>query len=362
MGNIVSSATPRTATAAIDSYVSELSDVQYEKSLGSGRFMKTIRCKHREGPVVVKIFIKPDIGVSLKKYVKELQAERDILMDIPNAFPYQRISETERAGYMIRQYFFSNLYDRISTRPFLNLAEKKWITFQILSGLAEAHAHQIYHGDLKTENVLVTSWNWAFVADFSSFKPAFLPEDNPADFSFFFDTSSRRTCYLAPERFYAPGETLFGDVNNVAVTPAMDVFSLGCTIAELFLEGTPLFSLSQLLRYRSGEYDPSLELEKIEDRYIREMVKHMIQLQPSTRHSVEKYLLDGRGTIFPDYFYTFLHNYIASLTDPHSAASSSVYHAHSPASSAPVIADADAKIERIWNDFDKIAEALGVPQ
>jgi len=45
------------------------------------------------------------------------------------------------------------------------------------------------------------SWNWVILCDFASFKPTFLPEDNPADFSYFFDTSRRRTCYLAPERF-----------------------------------------------------------------------------------------------------------------------------------------------------------------
>jgi len=33
-------------------------------------------------------------------------------------------------------------------------------------------------------------------------QPTFLPEDYPADFSFFFDTTGRRTCYIAPERFY----------------------------------------------------------------------------------------------------------------------------------------------------------------
>ncbi|KAJ3086615.1 Serine/threonine-protein kinase, partial [Quaeritorhiza haematococci] len=186
-----------------------------------------------------------------------------------------------------------------------------------MSGLMEAHSRQVYHGDLKTENVLVTSWNWAYIADFSSFKPTYLPEDNPADFSFFFDTSLRRTCYLAPERFHAPGETLFSDKKDKGkLSPAMDVFSLGCTIAELFLEGTPLFSFSQLLRYRSGEYDPNPELEKIEDAHIKTMVRHMIQLDPSQRHSVEQYLDDFRGTAFPDFFYTFLHGYVASLTDP----------------------------------------------
>lgn len=48
---------------------------------------------------------------------------------------------------------------------------------------------------------MVTGWNWVLLTDIASFKPAFLPEDNPADFNFFFDTSRRRSCYIAPERF-----------------------------------------------------------------------------------------------------------------------------------------------------------------
>lgn len=38
------------------------------------------------------------------------------------------------------------------------------------------------------------------LSDFASFKPTYLPEDNPADYTYFFDTSRRRTCYIAPER------------------------------------------------------------------------------------------------------------------------------------------------------------------
>lgn len=60
---------------------------------------------------------------------------------------------------------------------------------------------KVCHGDIKTENVMVTGWNWVLLTDIASFKPAFLPEDNPADFNFFFDTSRRRSCYIAPERF-----------------------------------------------------------------------------------------------------------------------------------------------------------------
>ena len=57
----------------------------------------------------------------------------------------------------------------------------------------------IFIGDIKCENVLVTSWNWLYLADFASFKPTYIPYDDPSDFSFFFDTGGRRLCYLAPE-------------------------------------------------------------------------------------------------------------------------------------------------------------------
>jgi phosphoinositide-3-kinase regulatory subunit 4 len=189
MGNSVSTVTPSAATAGIDSYVSELGDIHYDKrqahqlhyhypppllgdtinshedvlqhadsspstydSLGSARFMKTIRGRQREGTVVVKIFVKPESGYSLKRIARKLNGrprlhiapieptttayfllvmilirqviiyhgieERDILSDVPNAIAFQRVLETDRAGYLIRQYFFSSLYDRIRYRAF----------------------------------------------------------------------------------------------------------------------------------------------------------------------------------------------------------------------------------------------------
>lgn len=35
------------------------------------------------------------------------------LVSTPNVFPYQKFIETEKAGYLVRQYFLNNLYDRI---------------------------------------------------------------------------------------------------------------------------------------------------------------------------------------------------------------------------------------------------------
>ena len=143
-------------------------------------------------------------------------------------------------------------------------------SFKALHG---CHTCQVCHGDIKIDNVLLTSWNWVFLADFASFKPTHLPVDNPAAFSYFFDTSGRRTCCIAPERFYNP-DTLDGIDSHICrfdgkLLPAMDIFSLGCVIYELITEGKPLFSLASLLAYRQGELDIEPFLTKIVDTDMR---------------------------------------------------------------------------------------------
>lgn len=279
-----------------------------------------------------------------------LIGERKALADIPNALGYQRLVESETNGYLVRQYLYSSLYDRMSTRPFLEDIEKKWLTFQLLCGLRDCHAKEVFHGDIKTENTLVTSWNWLYLSDFSSsFKPTTLPEDNPADFSYYFDTAGRRTCYLAPERFMAAGEK---PDPNAEITWAMDVFSAGCVIAELFLE-SPIFNLSQLYKYKKGEYDPKLTvLDQITDKEVRDLVAHMIQVDPEKRYSAEHYLNFWRQKVFPDYFYSFLHQYMALVTDPSSG--------RAPVSGATTnLGEADDRIDRVYYDFDKISYFLG---
>ncbi|KAL8861666.1 MAG: hypothetical protein Q9178_001867 [Gyalolechia marmorata] len=347
MGQAFSLTSLSSGPASID--VPELSDLEYEKALGQARLMKSIRARHQHGLVVVKLVMKPYPQLDLGKYVRAIRRERDVLSDVPNALPYHRILETTTNGYLVRQYLYSSLYDRMSTRPFLEEIEKKWLAFQLLCALRDCHARNVFHGDIKTENILVTSWNWLYLTDFSScYKKTRLPEDNPADFSYYFDTSGRRTCYLAPERFLSADESDDGR----GVTWAMDVFSVGCVIAELFLE-SPIFTLSQLYKYRKGEFDPAFSLlEKIQDKEIRDLVSHMIQLDPESRYAAEEYLDFWRRKAFPEYFYSFLHQYMGVITDPSSGRTPVL-----PKTSN--FGEADDRIDRVYVDFDKISFFLG---
>ena len=49
----------------------------------------------------------------------------------------------------MRQHLFANLYDRLSTRPFLTGLEKRWVAYQLLHALTQCHEAGVCHGDIK---------------------------------------------------------------------------------------------------------------------------------------------------------------------------------------------------------------------
>lgn len=158
-------------------------------------------------------------------------------------------------------------------------------------------SRQVAHGDVKSENILITSDLTLLLTDFSSaFKPTYLPLDDPSDFSFYFDTSGRRTCYLAPERFYTADSKHAQDrrasttTTTTTTTPTttatagesdptmkrdgkvleeMDVFSAGCVLAEMWTDGRTVFNLSELFAYREGSVGLDGILDNIEDEHVK---------------------------------------------------------------------------------------------
>lgn len=364
----------------LPSYFSHTSDSYvHHSTLGGGKVLKTVQALHKDNDfVVVKFYIKRNTDTPVAKYQQRIEEiHRKFSLDAnaqPGVITYINMPEveTDKACYIARQYFAYNLYDRFHGHPFLTEIEKKFFAYQMLQAVAQCHSVGVRHGDIKTENFMVTTWNWLFLTDISFYKPTYLPADNPADYSFFFDSGQRRRCYLAPERFYNSGERKADEspASNVMsgmvsprerdstlgltnmplqlgstpaaspssasessaavnlptpsdrvdktiddVTEAMDIFSLGCCIAETFLEGEALFELSQLLSYRDKKYDPSPVLAKISDPDIREMVASMIQLDPAKRLSAFAYLNNATGNVFPKYF-KYLYRFLARLLSP----------------------------------------------
>jgi len=92
---------------------------------------------------------------------------------------------------------------------------------------------------------MVTSWNWALLTDIASFKPVFLPSDNPADFNYFFDTSRKRLCYIAPERFVAKNQdsSTSDEVKRDTISPSLPMQDLPEASSNEITEEMDIFSL-----------------------------------------------------------------------------------------------------------------------
>ncbi|KAJ9580221.1 hypothetical protein L9F63_004121 [Diploptera punctata] len=354
----------------VEHYLTDHPDLQFDVNLGSTRFLKVARARTQEGLIVVKVFCnpRPNFASCSPQGEDRRNMQQTILSCQLSSIPESHeentaqllqyveqvclfvceLQLTEKAGFIMREYVKYSLYDRISTRPFLLDIEKRWIAFQVLYALHQCHKVGVCHGDIKLENILLTSWNWVLLADFASFKPTFLPEDNPGDYSYFFDASRRRTCYIAPERFIPtlntdgsnqllmPEESLY----QANLVPYMDLFSVGCILAELFNEvhDAP-FDLSELLAYCSSEGKGFKHLDKIEDPNIREMIRSMSERDPSRRLSAEMYLAQERNRVFPEYFYSFLQPYMQIF-------------------SATPILSPDEKISRLRKDMHNIIKML----
>ncbi|RLN60168.1 hypothetical protein BBP00_00006118 [Phytophthora kernoviae] len=376
MGNAAPRAQPQSVLDSASQYRTFLMDytprsmdMMFGSLIGDGKFLKSISCKCDEGHLVVKIYRKYDEKESLTSAEMALRqlALAFSVEQQPNVIPYAdfQLSNKYNVAFMVRQYFASNLYDRICSRPFLTMVEKKWIAFQILRALEQSHAKEICHGDIKQENVMVTSWNWVFLTDFAPFKPTYIPEDDPADYNYYFCAidATRRGCSVAPERFYGKGSVSISSATDSEVTveevdkqilamgmnsssmaagnsmhappsapsngsapssysrsrregsllESMDIFSAGCVIAELFLGGKPLFDLPSLLKYRTGNSDALRQtLKKVGDPRLEEMLLHMLQLDPSARLSASGYLTKytSPSDLFPTYFDNFLFRFL----------------------------------------------------
>lgn len=83
----------------------------------------------------------------------------------------------------------------------------------------------------------------------------------------------------------------------------------------------------------------SKHLDSIDDPGIRELLGSMLERNPANRKSAELYLSQARGTIFPEYFYSFLQSYMLIF------------------SAAPILSP-DEKINRLKKDIGNIISIL----
>ncbi len=196
---------------------------------------------------------------------------------------------------LVRQYFDSTLSGRMKELRPPTLVEKLWLSFQLLAAVTQVHAEGLAHGDIKPDNVMLTSAGQLFLTDFASFKPTFISEDSLSDYTLFF-TEQTKKCYLAPERLVPEPRP------PAPAAPAMDIFSVGCVIAELFMDGTPLFDLAALQNYRKGRFSPERLLTprlRHLGPALTELLLRMVALEPASRGQISELFAQFNARLFP---------------------------------------------------------------
>ncbi|KAI7882282.1 kinase-like protein [Lichtheimia hyalospora FSU 10163] len=196
--------------------------------LGSGAFGQVVRCfDHKIGHMVAVKIIRNDKRVHTQAVV-----EISVLADIVRWDPQDKHHNVR----MLDHFYFRkhlcitfeclsiNLYDLLKDNQFrgLRMGLIRRFAAQVLDSLVLLHEHGLIHCDLKPENVLLLdpTRSAVKVIDFGG--------------SCF---ENKRVYTYIQSRFYRAPEVMLG----IAYTTAIDMWSLGCILAELHT-GNPLFS------------------------------------------------------------------------------------------------------------------------
>jgi phosphoinositide-3-kinase regulatory subunit 4 len=175
MGNQLQGTAP-TAIHPIEYYLSDVGEFQFLLSLGSTRFLKVAKCGHYEGECVVKVLAVEDPSLPLSVHKSRIELLSNETLRNVSIAAFHRVVMNASFALMARQYVRYSLYDRLSTRPFLTQLEKCWIAYQLVKCMEWCHTKGIHHGDIKLENILITSSLWVVITDFATYKPVFLPD------------------------------------------------------------------------------------------------------------------------------------------------------------------------------------------
>ena len=100
----------------------------------------------------------------------------------------EKINGENRYIYLaMRQFVYQSLQEKLRFKiPKLSMSEKKWLALQVLCAVSQIHEKTMVHGDIKPENILITSYNQIFITDMVSCKPSYFKNDELRKYNHYF--------------------------------------------------------------------------------------------------------------------------------------------------------------------------------
>jgi serine/threonine protein kinase len=191
-----------------------------EAEIGRGGFGTVFRAQdvNLDRPVAIKIM--DPVYMRDQRWVARFRREARLMakLDHPHIVPIHEISEEEGRLYLAMKFIDGpDLTKMITQQGGLPWDMVVDMTGQIASALDYAHQQNVIHRDLKPGNILVSNGQ-AMLTDFGL---ASMVEDNSVSISMTGGIAGTYN-YMSPEVF-----------NNEDVTPAADVYALGCVLYEM---------------------------------------------------------------------------------------------------------------------------------
>jgi eukaryotic-like serine/threonine-protein kinase len=160
-----------------------------------------------------------------KRLVREAKAAATL--DHSNICAIHEVGEEEGHSFIVMQYVEGETLAVKLKRQAMELREALTVATQIADALAEAHAHQIIHRDVKPQNIMLTTGGQVKVLDFGLAKPVLERDavgEEASTLSMLTEpgTTVGTVPYMSPEQ--VRGETLDGRT---------DVFSFGAVLYEM---------------------------------------------------------------------------------------------------------------------------------
>lgn len=226
-------------TLNIDSALLERYELLCELGRGSNSIVWKAINRSTEKLVTIK---KIEDGVRFKtdaaRVFKELFILTEFLAQENKNFvqPIELIRSTNKKDlYIVFEFLEINLSE-LSKGFRLKREQISYIIFQLVNAVKQLHSMGVTHRDLRPENILL---NTKYLIKLKNFKSAKLPSN------FYRNRKDKSTYQLYTGRIiYRSPEAILGACEH---TTAMDMWSIGCILAELYL-GQVLFPGDTILK------------------------------------------------------------------------------------------------------------------
>ena len=191
---------------------------------GIGTFGAVFKAQTKDGKIVAikKVYFDP-------KY-KNRELDLVPILDHPNCLRHYSHYITKEGPkkdvyfHLVTEYLPDTLESFLSHNKHPDLIYVKLFGYQLFAGLSYLHHHGVCHRDIKPSNVLIDiNDGRCQLCDFGSAK--------------FLRKGEESVSYIATRSYRAP--ELILDCRDY--TTKIDVWSAGCVLAEMFLEGRQLF-------------------------------------------------------------------------------------------------------------------------